>query len=149
MVVNKKCLLRAVRKAVHAQSLRSDEAVRSETGTSYVGEAGGAAVFTLDWTPIRVGTLSGRIDGVKFCDNCNGQLVRTDTFEVIGTVHYMNGKVACPGLGVVDYVVDYHFDSTGDVLMTVPFTVVSSPIVANPLRLQTLRLQAYWDETPL
>lgn len=119
--------MRAVRKASHAQSLKSDEAVRDETGVTCLGESNGNAIFALDWTPIRPGTLSGQIDGIKFCDNGNGQLVRTDTMEIIGTVHYVNGKVACPGLGVVDYVANYFFDSTGDVSITVPTEMIIIP----------------------
>lgn len=112
-----------------------DEYVQDETGTATAG------AFTLEWTPVRAGTISGTANSNAFQDNGNGIILDAGG-TAIGTVNYVTGAITITDYGSAAYSVSYAFNSEGNLnIMDYELKLSSSPVTA-----KVMKLKAVWSE---
>jgi len=111
----------------------SDEYVGAEpNGTA---NSGGAASYTLDYIPIRAGTVQITDGTNTSVDDGNGNITGTIT----GTINYQTGAVSVTGAqGSASVSTTYIYDSEGSKsLMGYEMTLTSSPVKARAYKLKT------------
>lgn len=113
----------------------ADEYIQDETGTASAG------AFTLEWTPVRAGTISGTANSNAFQDDGNGSIVDAGN-TAIGTVNYVTGAITITGYGSATYSVSYAFNSEGNLgIMDYELKLSSTPVTA-----KVMKLKAVWSE---
>jgi hypothetical protein len=116
-----------------------DEWVQDESGTAT--NSGGNAAITLEWLPIRAGTVAGTISAVTVQDDGNGNLVNTGG-TTVGSVNYVTGAVVYTGAGAAAYSLSYAFNSEGNqAIMDYEMKLSSTPVTA-----KVMKLKAVWSE---
>lgn len=117
----------------------ADEYVQDETGTAT--NSSGNASFTLQWLPVRPGTVSGTIGTLTVQDDANGNLLN-GIGNTVGTVNYVSGVVSGTGLGAAAYDINYVFNSEGNLsIMDYEMKLSSTPVTA-----KVMKLKAVWSE---
>lgn len=118
----------------------ADEVIQDETGTSSSG-----SVVSLEWTPVRPGTVSGTISSTSFADDSNGNLINTSTNAVIGTMVYQGsgaGTLTFTSQVSQAYTITYVYNSEGNLaIMDYEMKLSSTPVTAKVMKLKTL-----WSE---
>ena len=117
----------------------ADEYIQDETGTAT--NTGGNAVVTLQWLPMRAGTLSGTVNSIAMQDDGNGSMIDGGG-NVVGTVNYVTGTVTVTGYGAAAYDLSYAFNSEGNLnIMDYELKLSSTPVSA-----KVMKLKAVWSE---
>jgi len=117
----------------------ADEYIQDETGTCT--NTGGDGVITLEWTPLRAGTVSGTGNSIAFQDDGNGSIVDASGIT-IGSISYVTGTITLTGYGAATYVVSYAFNSEGNInIMDYELKLSSTPVTA-----KVMKLKAVWSE---
>jgi hypothetical protein len=119
----------------------SDEKVDQESlGTG----AGGTTTTTLQWTPIRSGSVSIQAASDQTSDDGNGNIIASGNITG-GTVNYINGAITVTYGGVLngqELTASYVFDSEGNTnIMGYEMKLSSTPVTA-----KVLKLKAVWSE---
>lgn len=118
----------------------ADEYVQDESGTS-----DGSGVLTLEWTPIRAGTLTGTIGALTVTDDGNGNVINVATNGTVGTIVYSGtnvGRVTVASQATAAYSLSYAFNAEGNLsIMDYEMKLSSTPVMAKVLKLKTL-----WSE---
>lgn len=114
----------------------ADELVQDETGT-LVGNAA-----TLEWTPVRAGTVQVTVGSDTTIDDGNGSLVASGTISG-GTVNYSTGAVTITGVSATaSYSITYAFNAEGNLnIMDYEMKLSSTPVTA-----KVMKLKALWSE---
>lgn len=116
-----------------------DEYVQDESGTAT--NSAGNATITLEWTPLRPGTLSGTIGAVTVQDDSNGNLL-DPAGSTVGTVNYVTGAVVGTLLGAAAFNLSYAFNSEGNLnIMGAEMKLTSTPVTA-----RVMKFKAVWTE---
>jgi hypothetical protein len=118
----------------------ADEIIENESGGDV---AANALAHTLEWTPLRAGTLSITIGTTSTTDDGNGAIIAAGGV-VSGTVNYATGAVALvtSGLNAEEALFTYAFDSEGNNnIMGYELALSSSPVTA-----KVIKLKAVWSE---
>jgi hypothetical protein len=121
----------------------ADEVVQDETGTT---SSAGNGSLTLEWSPIRPGTVTGTVGSLSVADDGNGQLLNVATGAAVGVITYQG-----TGAGVVafttahtgeSYSITYAFNSEGNLaIQDYEMKLSSTPVTAKVMKLKTL-----WSE---
>lgn len=118
----------------------SDELIQDETGTS-----DGSGILTLEWTPLRAGTISGVIGTLTVVDDGNGNIINTTTNLSVGTVVYAGtnvGRVTVASQTTAAYTLSYAFNSEGNLsIQDYEMRLSSTPVTAKVIKLKTV-----WSE---
>jgi len=115
----------------------ADEVVQQETGTN---SAGGQ--LTLEWTPVRAGTVTGTIGAATVADDGNGNIVNQATNANVGTIDYQAGLITTASLTSAAYSLTYAFNSEGNLnIQDYEMKLSSTPVTAKVLKLKTV-----WSE---
>jgi len=114
----------------------ADELVQDETG-SLSGNAG-----TLEWFPIRSGTVTVTVGSDTTTDDSNGNLLPTGSITG-GTVNYVTGAFTVTGVSATaGYDISYAFNAEGNLnIMDYEMKLSSTPVTAKVMKLKTL-----WSE---
>lgn len=114
----------------------ADELVQDETGTLSSNAA------TLEWTPIRAGTLQVTVGSDTTIDDGNGSLVASGTISG-GTINYTTGALTITGVSAsASYSVTYAFNAEGNLnIMDYEMKLSSTPVTA-----KVMKLKALWSE---
>lgn len=117
----------------------ADEYVQDESGTAT--NNGGNGAITLEWLPLRPGTISGTCSGVTMQDDGNGNMINTGG-SVIGSVTYQNGTLSITGVGAAAFSLSYAFNAEGNLaIMDYEMKLSSTPVTA-----KVMKLKAVWSE---
>lgn len=113
-----------------------DELVQDETG-SLVGNAA-----TLEWTPVRAGTLQVTVGADVTVDDGNGNLIASGAITG-GTVNYVTGAITITGVSATAaYSVTYAFNAEGNLnIQDAEMKLSSTPVTA-----KVMKLKALWSE---
>lgn len=116
----------------------SDELVTNETlGTA----TGGADVYTLDYAPLRPGTIQVSSGADTTTDDGNGSLLAVGSI-VSGTVNYVTGQVTVTSGNGDTVSATYAFNSEANTaIMDYELKLTSTPVTA-----KVLKLRALWSE---
>ena len=114
----------------------ADELVQDETG-SLAGNA-----CTLEWTPVRAGTVQVTVGSDTTIDDGNGSLVSSGAISG-GTVNYTTGAVTVTGVSATaSYSITYAFNAEGNLnIMDYEMKLSSTPVTA-----KVMKLKALWSE---
>lgn len=114
----------------------ADELVQDETGT-LSGNAG-----TLEWYPIRAGTVTVTVGSDTTTDDSNGSLLPSGSISG-GTVNYVTGAITITGVSATaNYDVTYAFNAEGNLnIQDYEMKLSSTPVTAKVMKLKTL-----WSE---
>jgi hypothetical protein len=114
----------------------ADELVQDETG-SLSGNA-----CTLEWTPVRAGTVQVTVGSDTTIDDGNGSLVASGAISG-GTVNYTTGAVTVTGVSATaSYSITYAFNAEGNLnIMDYEMKLSSTPVTA-----KVMKLKALWSE---
>ncbi len=116
----------------------ADEYIQDETGTA------AANSITLEWLPIRAGTISGTINGgTAVQDDGNGLLLNSTGVAFANiVVNYVAGTIAGAGVANSAYSLSYVFNSEGNLgIMDYEMKLSSTPVTA-----KVMKLKAVWSE---
>lgn len=113
-----------------------DETVQDETGALV------ANACTLEYTPVRAGTLQITVGTDTTVDDGNGNIVASGSITG-GTVNYTNGAVTITGVAATaDYSITYAFNAEGNLnIMDYEMKLSSTPVTA-----KVMKLKALWSE---
>jgi hypothetical protein len=111
----------------------SDELITGETAGTTNGS--GAGAVTVEYLPIRAGTVQVTVAAGTGVDDGNGNL----TGDFTGTVNYQTGAISITGAtAATDIVCSYIYDSEGSKsVMGYELTLTSSPVKAKAYKLKT------------
>lgn len=114
----------------------ADELVQEETGTL----SGGAA--SLEWYPVRAGTLTLTIGSDVTTDDSNGAILPSGSITG-GTVNYVTGAITVTGVSAsASYIATYAFNAEGNLnIQDYEMKLSSTPVTAKVMKLKTL-----WSE---
>lgn len=116
----------------------SDELISNETGSNVI--ATNAASNTLEWLPLRPGTLQVVCDGNTATDDGNGAITASGGITG-GTVNYVTGVVAITTSGIVDgeqAVYTYAYNSEGNAtIQGLDVKLTSTPVTAKVIKFRT------------
>ncbi len=114
----------------------ADELVQQETG-NLAGNAG-----TLEWTPLRAGTLLITVGSDVAQDDGNGGVIASGSISG-GTVNYQTGAITITGVSATAaFSVDYAFNAEGNLnIMDYEMKLSSTPVTA-----KVMKLKALWSE---
>ncbi len=114
----------------------ADELVQDETGTLSSNAA------TLEWTPVRAGTVQVTVGSDTTIDDGNGSLVASGSISG-GTVNYTTGAVTITGVSATaSYSITYAFNAEGNLnIMDYEMKLSSTPVTA-----KVMKLKALWSE---
>jgi hypothetical protein len=114
----------------------ADELVQEESGSL----SGGAA--TLEWYPVRAGTLTLTIGSDVTTDDSNGSILPSGSITG-GTVNYVTGAVTVTGVSASSsYIATYAFNAEGNLnIQDYEMKLSSTPVTAKVMKLKTL-----WSE---
>jgi hypothetical protein len=114
----------------------ADELVQDETG-SLVANA-----CTLEWTPVRAGTVQVTVGADTTIDDGNGSLIASGSITG-GTVNYTSGAVTVTGVSATAaYSITYAFNAEGNLnIMDYEMKLSSTPVTA-----KVMKLKALWSE---
>lgn len=114
----------------------ADELVQDETGTLV------ANACTLEWNPVRAGTVQVTVGSDTTIDDGNGNLVASGTISG-GTVNYTTGAVTITGVSATaSYSITYAFNAEGNLnIMDYEMKLSSTPVTA-----KVMKLKALWSE---
>jgi hypothetical protein len=116
----------------------ADELISEETGSTSNGD------FTLEWTPVRAGTVTVTVGASTYQDDGNGGFVDSTGAAVSGaTINYTTGQVHFDGINAAtNYSATYAYDSEGNLnIQNYDIKLTSTPVTA-----KVLRLKATWTE---
>jgi len=115
----------------------ADELIQDEAGTLATQTA------TVDWTPIRPGTVQITVGSDTAIDDGNGKLIATGSINGTSTVDYAAGKIVVNGPGANSaYTVTYQYNSEGNQsIMGYEMKLTSTPVTA-----KVMKLKAVWSE---
>ena len=124
----------------------SDELVTDETTTT-TPAAGSLATVTLEWTPVRPGTVQLTIGAVTTTDDGNGSFIATTGATSIdaGSINYVTGAitgVTTTGLNGEAVSITYQYNSEGNTLLQEYEIKLSS----TPVTAKVIKLKAVWSE---
>lgn len=118
----------------------SDELIQDETATS-----DGGGIVTLEWTPIRAGTLSGTYGSITVIDDGNGNVLNASTNAVVGTIIYSGtnvGRITVASQTAAAVSLSYVFNSEGNLsIQDYEMRLSSTPVTAKVIKLKTV-----WSE---
>lgn len=115
----------------------ADEVVQAETGTNSA-----AGQLTLEWTPVRAGTVTGTIGAATVADDGNGNIINQATLATVGTVDYQAGLITTASITSSAYSITYAFNSEGNLnIQDYEMKLSSTPVTAKVLKLKTV-----WSE---
>lgn len=118
----------------------SDEVIQSETGTT-----DGTGLLTLEWIPLRAGTVTGVVGALTIQDDGNGNVINVATQAVVGTISYTSttaGQIQVPTQANAAYDITYAFNSEGNLnIQDLEMKLTSTPVTAKVLKLKTV-----WSE---
>lgn len=116
----------------------SDELVTAEpVGTT----SGGTLSATLDYSPVRAGTLTLNVGADTTTDDGNGNIVAVGVVSG-GTINYNTGAITLTGSGSNTVTATYAFNAEGNSgIMDYEMKLSSTPVTAKVLKLSTL-----WSE---
>jgi hypothetical protein len=114
----------------------ADELVQEETG-ALVGNAG-----TLEWNPIRAGTVTISVGTDVTTDDSNGSILPSGAITG-GTINYVTGAITLTGVAATAaYSITYAFNSEGNLnIQDYEMKLSSTPVTAKVMKLKTL-----WSE---
>ena len=114
----------------------ADELIQEETGTLSSNAA------TLEWTPVRAGTLQVTVGSDTSTDDGNGNILATGSISG-GTVNYTTGAITITGVSATaSYSATYAFNSEGNQsIMDYEMKLSSTPVTA-----KVMKLKALWTE---
>jgi hypothetical protein len=124
-----------------------DEVITDETTTTVPG-GGTLATVTLEWTPVRPGTVQLTIGSVTTVDDGNGSFIVTTGVNNIlgGSINYTTGAitgVTCTsGLNGAAVSVTYQYNSEGN-LSNQEYEIKLS---STPVTAKVMKLKAVWSE---
>jgi len=118
---------------------RDDDA--SEVISEETGALAGNAT-TLEWLPLRPGTVQVTVGADVVTDDGNGVLAATGSISG-GTVNYVTGVVTVTGVSATaSYSITYQYNSEGNTsIMDYEMKISSTPVTA-----QVMKLKAVWSE---
>ncbi len=114
-----------------------DELVQDETGTL------AAKGCTLEWAPLRAGTVQITVGSDTTTDDSNGSFIATGAITG-GTINYLTGAIVLTGSmsSMATYSVTYAFNAEGNLnIMDYEMKLSSTPVTAKVMKLKTL-----WSE---
>lgn len=113
-----------------------DELVQDESGSL------AANACTLEYTPVRAGTLQITVGSDTTVDDGNGNIIASGSITG-GTVNYTTGVVTITGPGATDaYSITYAFNAEGNLnIMDYEMKLSSTPVTA-----KVMKLKALWSE---
>ncbi len=116
----------------------SDEVVSDETvGTT---DGGGALTATLDYVPLRPGTIQITDGTDTTTDDGNGSFITSGGLS--GTVNYVTGEITIAGANTSTVAATYAFNSEASTaIMDYELKLTSTPVTA-----KVLKLRALWSE---
>jgi len=118
----------------------SDELIQDESATS-----DGGGIVTLEWTPIRAGTLSGTYGSISVVDDGNGNVLNASTNAVVGTIIYSGtnvGRITVASQTAAAVSLSYVFNSEGNLaIQDYEMRLSSTPVTAKVIKLKTV-----WSE---
>lgn len=114
----------------------ADELVQGETGSL----ASNAA--TLEWSPLRAGTVQVTVGSDTTNDDGNGSFVAVGSITG-GTINYTTGAITVTGVSATSaYSADYAFNSEGNLnIQDYEMKLSSTPVTA-----KVMKLKALWSE---
>lgn len=114
----------------------ADELVQDETGSLATNAC------TLEWTPVRAGTVQVTVGADTTIDDGNGSLVASGAISG-GTVNYTTGAVTITGVSATaSYSITYAFNAEGNLnIMDYEMKLSSTPVTA-----KVMKLKALWSE---
>ena len=120
----------------------SDELVSNESlgNTS----SGGALSTTLQYTPVRAGTVQLTLSGTSFAnDDGNGNIVANGSTVTGGSINYVTGAITITGTtNAAPVTVVYAYNSEGNTgIMDYEMRLSSTPVTARAIKLST-----FWTE---
>jgi hypothetical protein len=125
----------------------ADELIQGETGyiTSASNSTDLTKCYTVDWTPIRPGTVQITIGSYTAIDDGNGKLVASGNISA-GWVDYANGKIwatdSSDAASGATCTVTYQYNSEGNQsIMGYEMKLTSTPVTA-----KVMKLKAVWSE---
>jgi len=118
---------------------------RDDDGSEIVTEENGslvASACTLEWLPIRPGTVQVTIGSDTSVDDGNGSFAVSGAISG-GTINYQTGAIALTGISATaSYTVTYQYNSEGNTsIMDYEVKISSTPVTA-----QVMKLKAVWSE---
>lgn len=115
----------------------ADELVQDETGTLSSGAA------TLEWAPVRPGTVQITIGSDTTIDDGNGAFVAAGSISAASTINYVTGAISMAGVSASSaFTVTYAFNAEGNVnIMDYEMKLSSTPVTA-----KVMKLKALWSE---
>lgn len=115
----------------------ADELVQDETGSLVAGAA------TLEWYPVRPGTVQITIGTDTTIDDGNGAFVAAGSISAASTINYVTGAIAMAGVSATSsYTVTYAFNAEGNLnIQDYEMKLSSTPVTA-----KVMKLKALWSE---
>jgi hypothetical protein len=115
----------------------SDEVVQDETGTLSTNTC------TLEWVPLRPGTVQVTVGNDTTIDDGNGKLVAQGSIAGTSSVDYVAGTVVINGVSAsASYSITYQYNSEGNLsIMDYEMKITSTPVTA-----KVCKLKAVWSE---